>query len=104
MGDLQIKGGKFLSHFGRINEQHGHYWDFTDPPLVYAVFYGDEMLNEIGARLTRVPPLDWYLMLGIRRVCPVPWLWPQFNRAGVSIRSSSPDKTPDSRSSRSDAQ
>jgi hypothetical protein len=61
---LQLKIGKFLSGFGRINEQHAHYWDFADRPLVHLAVFGDEGLNEIGARLTWVAPLETYLMVG----------------------------------------
>ncbi len=61
---LQLKAGKFLSSFGRINEQHAHNWDFSDNSLVYKFFFGEEGLNEIGVRLTCVVPLDFYLMFG----------------------------------------
>ncbi|MBN1894628.1 hypothetical protein JW906_09035 [bacterium] len=60
---LQAKAGKFLSHFGRINEQHEHYWDFSDIPLVYGSFFGGN-LNEKGMRLSWVAPADFYFMLG----------------------------------------
>ncbi len=49
---FQLKAGKFLSSFGRINELHTHYWDFADRPLVHQAMFGDEGLNEIGARIT----------------------------------------------------
>jgi len=61
---LELKGGKFLSHFGRLNAQHTHQWDFADAPLVYAAFFGESLLNEKGVRLTWVTPLDMYCMLG----------------------------------------
>ncbi|MGA9116076.1 MAG: hypothetical protein WB626_04815 [Bacteroidota bacterium] len=61
---FRLRGGKFLSGFGRINEQHAHNWDFAGAPLAYSAFFGDEMLNELGLRLTWVPPLDWYLVAG----------------------------------------
>jgi hypothetical protein len=61
---LKVKAGKFLSSFGRINEQHAHYWDFVDDPLVYRSFFGGENLNEIGAQLTWLAPTSFYLMLG----------------------------------------
>lgn len=60
---FQLKAGKFLSSFGRINEQHAHNWDFYDPPLVYEAFFGGD-LNEAGVRATWVAPLDFYLMIG----------------------------------------
>jgi hypothetical protein len=61
---FQIKAGKFLSGIGRMNEQHEHYLDFVDRPLVLDALFGDEGLNEIGARVTWVAPTDFYLMLG----------------------------------------
>jgi len=61
---LQLKAGKFLSSFGRLNEQHTHYWDFADAPLVYNAFFGEGGLNETGAKLSWVAPTDIYIMLG----------------------------------------
>lgn len=61
---LQLKAGKFLSGFGRLNEQHAHYWDFADQPLIHASLFGESGLNEIGARLTWIPPLETYLLIG----------------------------------------
>lgn len=61
---LQVRGGKFLSQFGRINGQHGHYWDFSSPPLVQSAFFGGN-LGELGARLSWVAPLDIYLQLAV---------------------------------------
>ena len=60
---FKIKGGKFLSGFGRINEQHAHYLDFAERPLVYRAMFGDEGLNETGMRLSWVAPTDFFLML-----------------------------------------
>jgi len=61
---FQLKAGKFLSGFGRINEIHTHYWDFADRPLVHQAMFGDEGLNEIGARITWVAPTEIYLLAG----------------------------------------
>jgi hypothetical protein len=61
---LQLKAGKFLSSFGRINELHTHYWDFADRPLVHQAMFGEEGLNEIGARMTWVAPTEIYLLVG----------------------------------------
>jgi hypothetical protein len=61
---FQLKAGKFLSSIGRINEQHTHYWDFADRPLVHQAMFGDEGLNEVGARVTWVAPTEMYLLLG----------------------------------------
>jgi hypothetical protein len=61
---LKFKAGKFLSHFGRINEQHAHNQDFADMPLVYRTFFGEDGLLEKGMRLTWVLPVPVYCMLG----------------------------------------
>jgi hypothetical protein len=62
---FQLKAGKFLSNFGRINSQHSHFWNFDDPPLVNAVFFGKEGLNEEGVQLNWLAPLPFYLQLGV---------------------------------------
>ena len=61
---FRMKAGKFLSGFGRLNDQHEHTWDFADRPLVSKAFFGEEGLNEIGAQITWVAPIDLYFMLG----------------------------------------
>ncbi len=61
---LKVKAGKFLATFGRINEQHEHYWDFANRPLIAAALFGENGLNEIGAQVTWVPPTPFYLTLG----------------------------------------
>jgi len=61
---FQVKGGKFLSGIGRINEQHAHYWDFANMPLVYKAFFGPEGLNEVGAQINWITPTDFYLLIG----------------------------------------
>lgn len=63
--DLQLKAGKFLSHFGRINPQHAHFWSFNDAPVIYSEFFGGEDLNEQGIRLSWLAPTDFYLDLGL---------------------------------------
>lgn len=60
---FKIKGGKFLSAIGRINDRHAHYWDFADLPLVYQAFFGSQ-LNEIGVQVNWLAPLPFYLLIG----------------------------------------
>jgi hypothetical protein len=62
---FQIKGGKFKSGFGRINGQHPHAWDFTDAPLPYRAFMGGEGITEKGVQLNYLPPLPFYMLLGV---------------------------------------
>ncbi|MDY0121354.1 MAG: hypothetical protein RBR54_05360 [Sulfurimonas sp.] len=61
---LRLKGGKFLSNFGRINQQHHHVWDFGDMPLVYEAFLGMHGINEVGAQLQWIAPTPLYMMAG----------------------------------------
>jgi len=63
--NLQLKAGKFLSHFGRINPQHAHFWQFNDLPVIQQAFFGNHGLNELGARLSWLVPLELYLELGL---------------------------------------
>ncbi|MCX6121428.1 MAG: hypothetical protein NTX44_07380 [Ignavibacteriales bacterium] len=62
---FQLKAGKFLASFGRINEQHEHYWDFANRPLVATALFGEDGLKEIGAQATWVAPTSFYLVLGV---------------------------------------
>lgn len=61
----RVKGGKFNSNFGYLNEQHHHAWDFADMPLVYEAFLGMHGLNEKGAQLQWTAPTPFYLMAGL---------------------------------------
>ncbi len=61
---FQVKAGKFLASFGRVNEQHEHYWDFANRPLIATALFGEDGLNEIGAQVTWVAPTSFYLVLG----------------------------------------
>jgi len=60
----RVKGGKFSSNFGYLNEQHHHSWDFADMPLVYESFLGMHGINEVGVQLQWIAPTDTYMMLG----------------------------------------
>ena len=62
---LRARGGKFLSDFGRLNNQHHHAWSFSDMPLVYEAFLGNHGINEIGAQLQWIAPTENYLMFGV---------------------------------------
>ena len=61
---FQVKAGKFLASFGRVNEQHEHYWDFANRPLIATALFGEDGLNEIGAQATWVAPTSFYLVFG----------------------------------------
>ena len=59
-GRLQIRGGQFLTDFGRVNTQHPHAWGFVDAPLVNARFLGADGLRNPGARISWLAPTPFY--------------------------------------------
>jgi hypothetical protein len=61
---FKIKAGKFLASFGRVNEQHEHYWDFANRPLNATAFFGEDGLKEIGVQATWVAPTPFFLVIG----------------------------------------
>ena len=58
-----IKGGRFFSATGYLNEIHSHNWDFADQPLVYQVFLGGQLAQD-GAQIRWVAPADYFIELG----------------------------------------
>ena len=58
-----IRGGRFFSAIGYLNQQHEHVWDFHDAPLVYRGFFGKQYFDD-GVRLTFVAPTDLFVELG----------------------------------------
>ncbi len=60
---FQLRIGKFLSAFGRLNGMHQHVWDFYDQPLVYEVFMGAEGWKNPGARVSWTAPVDFLLQV-----------------------------------------
>lgn len=60
---LSIKGGRYFSGIGYLNEVHAHAWDFVDPPLSYQAFFGGQ-LRQDGLQLKWLAPTDLFLELG----------------------------------------
>lgn len=58
-GGLELKGGRFLSRFGALNDRHLHGWDFVDAELANSRFLGEDGLLLEGAELS------WNLPLGM---------------------------------------
>lgn len=58
---LQVRAGQFLSRVGRINNTHPHTWDFVDQVFAIGKFYGAEGNRGLGAELSWLTPLPWYL-------------------------------------------
>lgn len=61
---LNLKLGRFFSGFGYLNEVHAHAWDFADQPLVYQVFWNNQ-LGEDGIQLKWLAPLSVFTEFGM---------------------------------------
>src|SRR5690606_29631704 len=61
--NLQIRAGQFYTRFGRINATHPHQWSFVDQPLIIGKFFGSEGSRGLGAELSWLAPLPWYVEL-----------------------------------------
>ena len=76
---LRLKGGKFFSDIGYLNNKHEHQWDFADQNLAYLNLLGDHGLQDTGVQLTWLPEAPLYTQLGVellqgdqervRRIC-----------------------------------
>ncbi len=58
-----VKGGRFFSALGYLNEMHAHAWDFTDQPLAYQAFFGGQLAQD-GVQVKWIAPTDLYLEVG----------------------------------------
>jgi hypothetical protein len=58
-----LKGGRFFSGIGYLNEVHQHAWDFQDAPLPYKAFLGGQ-LKQDGLQLRWVAPTPFFLEIG----------------------------------------
>ncbi len=60
---FSVKGGRFFSGFGYLNEIHAHAWDFIDQPLVYQALYGGQY-GQDGVQVKWLAPTDLFLEFG----------------------------------------
>ena len=60
---FSVKGGRFFSGFGYLNEVHAHAWDFADQPLVYQAFFGGQRAQD-GLQAKWIAPSDLFLEFG----------------------------------------
>lgn len=58
---LQVKAGTFRSAFGRQNGQHTHVQDFTQRPLFYTAFLGEDGLRGPGVQVSWLAPTPFFL-------------------------------------------
>lgn len=61
---LILKGGRYFSGIGYLNEIHQHAWDFQDAPLVYKAFLGGQ-LKQDGVQLKWIAPTDLLVEFGV---------------------------------------
>jgi len=60
---LTVKGGRFFSGFGYLNEVHAHAWDFVDQPLVYQAMFGGQF-RQNGLQVKWLAPTELFLEFG----------------------------------------
>ena len=60
---LLLKGGRFFSGIGYVNEVHAHAWDFVDQPLVYQAFLGGQYATD-GLQVKWLAPTDLFMEFG----------------------------------------
>lgn len=60
---LTIKGGRFFSGFGYLNEVHAHAWDFVDQPLVYQAMFGGQY-RQNGVQVKWLAPTELFVEFG----------------------------------------
>jgi hypothetical protein len=60
---FSLKGGRFFSGVGYLNEIHAHAWDFADAPLVYQAMFGGQFAQD-GLQLKWLAPTDLFLEFG----------------------------------------
>jgi hypothetical protein len=58
-----LKGGRFLSSIGYLNNHHAHVWDFVDAPLAYQAFLGGQYKQD-GLQAKWLAPTDAFVELG----------------------------------------
>lgn len=62
---LQVKGGQFLSPFGRLNQMHPHTYDFADTSLVNGRLLGPDGMRSAGLQVSWLAPLPWFSELTV---------------------------------------
>jgi hypothetical protein len=60
---LTLKGGRFFSGIGYLNEKHAHTWDFVDQPLAYQALFGGQ-LKQDGVQVKWLAPTELFLEFG----------------------------------------
>jgi hypothetical protein len=53
---VNLRAGKYLLEFGRLNPVHEHAWSFMERPLPHEAFFGDEGLSDMTIRASFLLP------------------------------------------------
>ncbi|MBS1138927.1 MAG: TonB-dependent receptor [Proteobacteria bacterium] len=62
---IGLKGGRFRSGIGYLNEQHPHMWDFADAPLMYRAMFGEEASYvQDGVQFKWLAPTETFIEFG----------------------------------------
>ena len=56
--DMQIKAGKYLVGFGKLNTVHPHAWPFLNRPLYQQIYFSPEGFNDIGFDFSFILPTE----------------------------------------------
>lgn len=62
-GGFTLRGGRFYSALGYLNQVHEHAWDFKDAPLVYRALFGNQYFDD-GVRASVILPTALFLEFG----------------------------------------
>lgn len=62
-GGFNVRGGRFYSAIGYLNQQHVHVWDFYDAPLIYRGLFGGQYFDD-GFRLSYIAPTELFVEFG----------------------------------------
>lgn len=61
---LTVRGGRFFSGIGYMNEQHAHAWDFVDTALAYRALLGTQYKDD-GVQVRWLAPTDLFTEVGV---------------------------------------
>jgi hypothetical protein len=62
---IGVKGGRYRSGIGYLNEQHPHQWDFANAPWMYVAMFGPEAsFREDGVQLKWLAPTPLFVEFG----------------------------------------
>lgn len=62
---MQVRAGKFLVDFGRLNMLHPHAYSFIDRPLIHRTLFGFDGFNDIGVNASFLLPTSFYSKLSL---------------------------------------